>query len=72
MEENDIYDLFTRTFGQIKNDDVSWQGFIKMIFEKGLIDDKVYTSLKQKNSVEKIQNIVEKHKINIIPKFENF
>lgn len=72
MEVNDIYNLYSATFGLIKKDNKSWQGFIKMLSAEGVIDHTLYTNLKQRNSFNSNELISESKKIFSIPSIYKF
>jgi len=46
--EIDYYDKYLNTFGKMKNDDVSFQAFIKMLLDCKEIDDETYLKIKTK------------------------
>ena len=67
LNVEDIYNLYSSTFGLIKKDNKSWQGFIKMLLTEGLIDNTLYADLQQRGSFENVNFIAESMKVNTIP-----
>jgi len=69
MNPDQVFDIYNRTFGEMKKDDQSWQSFIKLLIDFEIIDNTLYSDLKQRSSAKSIE-LVEKR--SFIPTFENF
>jgi hypothetical protein len=69
MNPDQVFDIYNRTFGEMKKDDQSWQSFIKLLIDFEVIDNTLYSDLKQRSSAKSIE-LVEKR--SFIPTFENF
>jgi hypothetical protein len=69
MNPNKAFDIYNKTFGEMKKDDQSWQSFIKMLIDFQIIDDQLYNDLKQRSSAKSIE-LVENR--SFIPTFENY
>ena len=69
MNPDKVFDLYNKTFGEMKKDDQSWQSFIKLLIDFEIIDYTLYNDLKQRSSTESVKLVETRF---FIPTFEKF
>lgn len=74
MTVDEAYELYNETFGSIKKDDISWNVFIRMLFEFSVLSNDEYLDLKRNSKVYYNESLKYNFKYynNTIPNAQSF